>query len=200
MSSPTPPTEIHVTMIPSQRLARNWWAVLLRGIAALAFGVLALVFPSMTVAVVLLFFAGYVLVDGVFAIIAAVRAASEHHRYALLLLEGLFDLALAAVLIIWPFEAFFGIIYITAAWALLTGFFMLVGAFRLAPDHGRWWFVLGALASIAWGVAVGTAPWLGAVVYTWWFATYAIVFGVVMVLLAFVLRAQHVDRWNDASR
>jgi len=183
-------------LIPSQRLARNWWAVLIRGIAALVFGVVAIVMPGATIFVLLLFFAGYVLVDGVFAIFAALNAASQHHRYGLLLLEGLLDLALAAIIVMWPFEAFLGIIYITAAWALLTGIFMLVGAFRLAPDHGRWWFALGGIASMIWGVALGLAPYLGALVFTWWFAAYAIVFGVVLIVLAFTLRSQHVERWT----
>lgn len=194
-SSPSPP-DVHVTLIPSQRLARNWWAVLIRGIAALAFGLVAIVMPGATIFVLLLFFAGYVLVDGVFAIFAALNAASQHHRYGLLLLEGMLDLGLAAVIVMWPFEAFLGIIYITAAWALLTGIFMLVGAFRLAPDHGRWWFAVGGIASILWGVALGLAPYLGALVFTWWFAAYAIVFGIVLIVLAFTLRSQHVERWT----
>src|ERR1700741_3766278 len=184
MSSPATETELHRHHEPSQRLARNWWAVLIRGLAALAFGVLALVMPALTIVVLLLFFAGYVLVDGVFAIFAAIRAASEHHRYALLLLEGIFDLALATVIVVRPFEAFRGILFITAAWAVVTGTFMLVGAFRMTPHHGKGWFILGGLASIAWGVALGIAPYLGALVFTWWFAAYAIAFGIVLVILA----------------
>ena len=188
----------HPALIPSQRLARNWWAVLVRGIAALIFGVVALFLPGLTIFVLLLFFAGYVLVDGVFAILAAINAASEHHRWGLLLFEGILDLALAAVIIIRPFDAFFALIYVTAAWAIMTGVFMLVGAFRLAPDHGRWWFAAGGIASIVWGVALGLAPYLGALVFTWWFAAYAIVFGVVLIVLAFTLRSQHVERWTAA--
>jgi uncharacterized membrane protein HdeD (DUF308 family) len=193
MSESSPPTHDRV-LISSKRLAQNWWAVLIRGLAALAFGVLAIVLPGATIFVLLLFFAGYVLVDGVFAIFAAIRAASEHHRYALLLLEGLIDLALAITIILWPFEAFAAIIYLTAAWALVTGAFMLVGAFGLAPDHGRWWFALGGIASMIWGVALGLAPYLGPLVYSAWFAAYAIVFGVVLIMLAFKLRSQHVER------
>jgi uncharacterized membrane protein HdeD (DUF308 family) len=193
MTSPTAETELHRHHVPSQRLARNWWAVLIRGLAALAFGVVAIIMPAATIFVLLLFFAGYVLVDGIFAIFAAIRAASEHHRYALLLLEGVFDLLLAAAIIVWPFEAFLGIIYITAAWAIVTGAFMLVGAFRMTPHHGKGWFILGGLASIVWGVALGIAPYLGALVFTWWFAAYAMVFGVVLIALAFKLRSQHVE-------
>jgi len=185
-------------MIPSQRLARNWWAVLVRGIAALVFGVGAILLPGAAILALLLLFAAYVLVDGVFTILAAMRAASEHHRWGLLLFEGILDLALAAVIVISPFNAIVAFIYVTAAWAILTGAFMLVGAFRLAPDHGRWWFAAGGIASIVWGVALGIAPYLGALVFTWWFAAYAIVFGVVLIVLAFKLRAQHVERWTGA--
>ena len=193
MSSAATETERHRHHVPSQRLARNWWAVLIRGLAALAFGVVALVMPAATILVLLMFFAGYVLVDGVFAIFAAIRAASEHHRYALLLLEGIFDLALAAAIVVWPFEAFLGIIYITAAWAIVTGAFMLVGAFRMTPHHGKVWFILGGLASIVLGVALGIAPYLGPIVFSAWVAAYAIVFGLVLIALAFKLRAQHVE-------
>ena len=184
-------------LIPSQHLARNWWAVLVRGIAALAFGVLALSYPGLTIVVLLLFFAGYVLIDGVFAIFAALNAASEHHRYGLLLLEGILDLALGAVIIARPFDAFLAMVYLTAGWAVVTGAFMAVGAFRLSPNHGRWWFVIGGILSMVWGVALGVAPYLGALVFTGWFAAYTIVFGVILIILAFTLRAKHVERWTE---
>lgn len=188
----------HRHLISSQHLARYWWTVLVRGIAAVIFGVGALSFPGIAILTLLLLFAAYVLIDGVFAILAALQAASEHHRYGLLLLEGILDLALAALIIAQPFNAIVAFVYVTAAWALITGAFMLVGAFSIAPGHGRWWFVIGGLASMAWGVALALAPQLGALVFTYWFAIYAIIFGVVLIVIAFTLRAQHVERLGIA--
>lgn len=188
----------HRHLIPSQHLARNWWAVLTRGLAAIIFGVGAILLPGLAIVVLLLLFAAYVMIDGVLAIFAALNARSEHHQYGLMLLEGLLDLGLAALIIAFPLDATFAIVYITAAWALLTGAFMMVGAFSIAPGHGRWWFVIGGLASMAWGVALGMAPYLGALVFGYWFAIYAIIFGVVLVIIAFTLRAQHVERLSAA--
>jgi uncharacterized membrane protein HdeD (DUF308 family) len=183
----------HRHLIPSQHLARNWWAVLVRGIAAVLFGIAVIVLPGIAPFLLLALFAGYVLTDGVFTIMAALRARSEHHGYALLLLEGVLNLALAAMIVMWPFTAFVAFIYVVAAWALVTGAFMLVGAFGLTHQHGRWWFALGGLASMAWGVALALAPYLGAVVFSVWVAIYAIAFGVVLIALAFKLRSKHVE-------
>ncbi|MBV8574495.1 MAG: DUF308 domain-containing protein, partial [Acetobacteraceae bacterium] len=85
----------------SAALARNWWAVVLRGVFAIIFGLIALALPGLTIASLVLLFAVYMLVDGVFAIISAVRAAAHHERWGFLILEGVLDIlaGLAALLV-----------------------------------------------------------------------------------------------------
>lgn len=172
-------------------LAQNWWAVALRGVAAILFGLVALVAPGITILSLVLVFAAYMLADGVFGIVAAVRAASRHGRWGLLLLEGLADLAIGVVAAFWPGLTAAAFVVMAGAWALITGGLMLGAAFRLDAAHGRWWLVLGGIASLLFGVALVAAPLVGAVVLTWWFGGYAIAFGIFMLVLAFKLRARH---------
>jgi uncharacterized membrane protein HdeD (DUF308 family) len=172
-------------------LARNWWAIALRGVAAILFGIVAFAAPVAAMLSLALLFAAYLLVDAVLAIIAAVRAAQHHERWGLLLAEGVLDLIMGAVVFVFPAGAVLGFVLATAAWALLTGGLMLVASFRLHGTHGRLWLALGGLVSLIWGVLLVLAPLVGAFVLTWWLGAYAIAFGVMLLILGFRLRSQH---------
>ena len=174
----------------SEALARNWWAIALRGALAIIFGVVAMALPGVTMLSLVLVFAAYAVVDGVLAIIAAVRSARSHERWGLLVLEGLVDIAAGVLAFLWPGLTILIFVMIVAAWALVTGGLMTAAAFRLHLDHGRWWLALGGLASIAYGVLLIIAPLIGALVLTWWLGAYALVFGVFLLILAFRLRAR----------
>ncbi len=171
-------------------LARNWWAVAIRGALAILFGLIALFLPGPTMLSLALLFALYAFVDGVFAIVSAVRAAEAGRRWGVLALEGLVDIAVAVVAVLWPGLTVIAFVLIVAAWAILTGALELTAAFRLGTEDGRWWLVLGGLASLVYGVLLIGAPMIGAVVLTWWLGAYALVFGVALVVLAFKLRTR----------
>lgn len=174
-------------------LAQNWWAFTLRGILAIVFGVVALFLPGAVMLSLALLFAAYLLVDGVFAIISAVRAARSHERWGLLLVEGILNIAMGVIAAVFPVAAVLAFVFVTAAWALITGALMLSAAFRLHATHGRWWLALGGIVSLLWGVVLVIAPLIGAVVLTWWLGAYAIVFGVMLLVLSFRLRSQRAD-------
>ncbi|HEY1944820.1 MAG TPA: HdeD family acid-resistance protein [Roseiarcus sp.] len=182
-------SEIDLQM--SDALARNWWAIALRGALAIIFGIVTFVLPGATMLSLVFVFAAYALLDGIFAITAAVRSAQRHERWGLLILEGVVDLIAAAVAVVWPGLTILTFVLVIAAWALVTGALMMVAAFRLQLDHGRWWLVLGGLVSILYGVLLIIAPLIGALVLTWWLGGYALVFGVLLLVLAFRLRARH---------
>ncbi|MBV8662364.1 MAG: DUF308 domain-containing protein, partial [Hyphomicrobiales bacterium] len=91
----------------------------------------------------------------------------------------------------WPGLTILTFVLVVAAWALITGALMMIAAFRLNLDHGRWWLVLGGLVSILYGVLLVVAPMVGAVVLTWWLGAYALVFGVLLLILAYRLRHMH---------
>lgn len=175
----------------SALLAKNWWAMLLRGFAAVVFGVLALLAPGAVLLSLAWLFAAYLLVDGAFAILASMRAAAAHERWGLLLAEGVLDLAMAIAAALFPAAAVLAFVVLTGIWAVLTGGLMLGAAFGLHISHGRWWLAFGGVVSIAWGVLLLVAPMMGAVVLTWWLGAYAIVFGCMLLMLGFRLRGRH---------
>ena len=175
----------------SALLARNWWAMALRGVAAIAFGLTALFLPGLTLAVLVLLFAAYMLVDGVLDILAAIRAARRQERWALLVLEGIVDLVAGAAAFLLPGVALLAFVALVAVWALISGGLMFAAAFRLNRDHGRLWLLIGGAASVIWGALLLVFPFSGLVVLTWLIGGYSIVFGVSLLILGFRLH-QHV--------
>ena len=175
----------------SALLARNWWALALRGAFAILFGVAAVVLPVATAASLVLLFAIYLLVDGVFAIVAGVRAAAHHERWGLLILEGIVNLLVGAAGFALPGLTLLLLVTLLGVWSVITGALMLAASFRLHGSHGRWLLALSGLVSIVWGVLLYLAPVTGAVVLTWWLGGYALVFGILMLVLAFRLRSRH---------
>ena len=180
-------------------LAQNWWAVALRGVFAILFGLIALFLPGAAMLSLALLFGVYLLVDGIFAIVSAVRAARRHERWGFLLAEGVLDLLMGAIALLFPVSAVLAFVIITAVWALLTGGLMLGAAFRLSREHGRWWLALGGIVSIVFGALLAIAPIIGAVVLTWWLGAYALMFGIALLVLAFRLRAHKDDTPRAAT-
>ncbi len=169
-------------------LVQNWWAIGLRGMFAILFGIIALILPNVTLASLVLLFAAYMLVDGIFAIIAGVRAARRHERWGLLVLEGIADIVAGGIAMVWPVITILVFVYLMGAWAIVSGILLLSAAFRLNIAHGRWLMGLGGVASVIWGFLLLLWPLAGAVVLTWWIGAYALVFGGALLALAFWLR------------
>jgi uncharacterized membrane protein HdeD (DUF308 family) len=171
-------------------LAENWWAIAIRGVLGILFGLVALFLPGATMLSLVLLFAAYAFADGIFGIVSAVRAAREGQRWGLLVLEGLVNIATAAIAVLWPGITVITFVLLIAVWAILSGALMLGAAFRLGSGDGRWWLVLGGLVSLIYGVLLVVAPMIGAVVLTWWLGAYALVFGVALIVLAFKLKGR----------
>jgi uncharacterized membrane protein HdeD (DUF308 family) len=171
-------------------LVRNWWAFVIRGVLAIVFGLIALFEPGVTMLSLVIVFAAYAATDGVFAIISAVRAANQGERWGWLALAGVAGIVAGIAAVMWPGLTVAFFIALIAVWALVSGGFLLAAAFRLDADHGRWWLVLGAVASLVYGLLLLIAPMIGALVLTWWIGAYAIVFGISMIAVAFRLRAR----------
>lgn len=175
----------------SALLARNWWAVALRGAVAILFGLVALFVPGAVLLTLALLFAAYLLVDGILGMVAAALAASHHARWGLLLFEALVNVAVGAVAAVFPAAAVAGFVLLIGAWALITGVLVIGASMRLHVSHGRWWLAFAGIVSVVWGGLLLMAPFMGAVVLTWWLGAYAIVFGIMLLVLGFRLRGQH---------
>jgi len=171
-------------------LAQNWWAIGIRGVLGILFGLIALFLPGVTMLSLVLVFAAYAFVDGVFGIVSAVRTARAHERWGFLMLEGLVNIAAAAVAVLWPGITVVVFVFLVAFWAIVTGILELAAAFRLQFIDGRGWLIFGGIVSVLYGALLIVAPVIGAVVLTWWLGAYALVFGVALVVLAFKLRAR----------
>ena len=172
----------------TELLAENWWAIALRGVLGIGFGLAALVVPGTTMLSLMLLFAAYAFADGIFGLVSAFRAARQHERWGYLTFEALVNIATAAIAVSWPGLTVVAFVFLVAFWAIVTGVLMLGAAFEL--HEGRGWLILSGLASLLYGVLLIAAPLLGAVVLTWWIGAYAIVFGVSLLVLAFRLRAR----------
>ena len=169
-------------------LARNWWAFVARGIFAVLFGLIALFMPGVTMLSLVLVFAAYAIVDGIFAIVAAVNAAKAGERWGVFVLEGLVGIIAGVAAAAWPAITVVVFVAVIAAWALITGGLMFAAAMNVDDGHGRWWLVVAAVASVVYGIMLVIAPAIGALVLTWWIGAYALIFGAAMLVLAFQLR------------
>jgi uncharacterized membrane protein HdeD (DUF308 family) len=170
-------------------LARNWWALALRGLLAIVFGLLAFALPGPTLAALVILFGAYALVDGIFALVAAVRAAEAHERWWLFVLEGIAGIAAGLITFAWPGITALVLLYLIAWWAIITGIFEIAAAIRLRKEiTGELWLALGGAASVIFGLILLFRPGVGALAVIWLIGTYALVFGVLLVLLGFRLR------------
>jgi uncharacterized membrane protein HdeD (DUF308 family) len=172
----------------SALLAQNWWVIGLRGVFAILFGIIAIFVPGVTLTALVLLFAAYMFVDGVLAIIAAVRAARRHERWTWLVLEGVIDLIAGGIAVYWPLATVLAFVLLMGAWAIVSGVLLTAAALRLNLTHGRWWMLFGGVTSVIWGVLLIAWPLPGALVLIWWMAAYALFFGGALLVLAFKLR------------
>jgi uncharacterized membrane protein HdeD (DUF308 family) len=173
-------------------IGRHWWAVGLRGLAALVFGVLALLWPGLTLVVLVALFGAYALVDGLLALGATVRAATRHRAWGLLLLEGLAGLALGLLTFVWPGMTALVLVYLIAAWALITGVLEVGTAFSARGEGAHaWLWGLAGVASVLFGLLLVVFPGAGALTVVWVIGVYALVFGVLLLGLAYRLWRAH---------
>lgn len=167
----------------------SWQAIALRGVVGVLFGLLALFAPVTTALSLVLVFSIYLMADGFLAIASAFKAMRARHSWGLLALEGVANIVASLALFFMPGLGMVAFVAIVAVWALFAGGVKLVTAMRRGPVPARGWLAFSAVVSLLFGVVLILAPMAGAVVLTWWLGIYGLVFGAVLLFLAFQLRS-----------
>ena len=186
-------------------VARWWWTFILRGILAIAFGLVAFFAPMLGVAIFIGVFAAWALIDGVTSIFTGIRTRTIDRNWWLAIVEGLAGIAVGIIALLQPQFATQVLVLLIAAWAIVTGVVEIVMAIRLREQiKGEFWMGLAGVASILFGVLLFLFPAAGVLSLVWLIGAFAIVFGGFLVILGWRLRTidemAKVDAAHDYSR
>lgn len=165
-------------------MSRNWGGIALRGVLAILFGIVAFVWPGPTVAVLVIFLGAFALLEGITNVVVGVRG-----REGWSILEGAISVIAGVVFLVWPKIGALTLLYLVAAWAILTGVVRIVAAIQLRRVvRNEWFLVLSGVASVLFGVIAAAFPGAGILALLWFVAAWAIVIGVLLIALAISVR------------
>lgn len=180
-------------------LARNWWAIVIRGIVAVLFGILAVAVPGLALRALILLFGTYALADGAFALTTALTGTGSASRGALVL-EGIISIAAGIVTVVWPDLTALTLLYFIAFWAILTGIAEVATAIRIRHEvTGEWLLALAGMLSILFGIVCVVFPRSGALSLIILIGVYALIFGVILIGLGLRLRNYDGGRLRSAN-
>ena len=172
-----------------QTLSQNWWLVVLRGVLAILFGIAAFIWPGITLLTLIIMFGVYAIFDDLVAIWTGLSRTKESSRWWTFLLEGLLGIGAGIAALVWPGLATLVFIYLIASWAVITGILEILAAIRLRHEITNEWFLaLGGVLSIGLGILLFLQPAAGSLAIVWMIAGYALVFGILLVILGIRLR------------
>ncbi len=171
-------------------MTQNWWAIVLRGVVAVLFGIAAFMWPGITLWMLVAIFGAYALVDGIFAIIESFRRDVVGQRWWALLFEGLVGIAIGVLTFVWPGLTAMGLLYLIAFWAIVTGVFEIITAIRLRHEiRGEWMMALIGILSIALGFLMVAFPLAGALSVVLMIGAFVFATGALMIALGLKLRS-----------
>src|SRR6201981_1887139 len=172
-----------------ETLKRHWWVPVLRGVVAIIFGIMAFAYPGLTVAVLVLLFGAWVLVDGIFRVIGAIGHRASDPDWGWQLVIGLLGIVVGLLTLHAPQITGRALIIYIAAWALMIGASEIAIAVKLRREiKGEWFLILMGLASIVFAVLLLWNPIAGAAAVIWLIAWYAVVLGILAIFFGFRLR------------
>jgi uncharacterized membrane protein HdeD (DUF308 family) len=181
-------------------LARWWWTFIVRGVVAILFGVLAFVAPGFGIALLVGLFAAWALIDGVNSLLTGIRTRGQDRSWWIEILEGVAGVAAGVIALVVPGFAAEILILLIAAWAIVTGIFEIVLAYRLRKAiAGEVWMALAGVASILFGIVIYLFPAAGALSIVWLIGSFAIAFGAFLLMLGWRLRGIDEMAKRDAA-
>lgn len=180
-------------------LASNWWAAAIRGVLAILVGAFAILAPAATLIALVMIFAAYSFVDGVFAIVLAIRGARQHERWGWLAFNGVVSIAAAAVAILFPAASIVAFTILFAVWAIISGSASVAAGLGLGRSHGRWWLIASGIIVVLFGVWAIFDVGLGMLALAYLVGFQAVFAGFTLLALAYQLRARKVDETADRT-
>jgi uncharacterized membrane protein HdeD (DUF308 family) len=179
-------------------LTRHWWAVALRGVAAVLFGLMALLWPGITLFALVILFGAYALVDGAFTLVATIRDRDTAHTApggrGWLIARGVAGIATGVLAVVWPGITALALLWTIAAWAMVTGVFEVVAAVRLRREIRREWLLaLSGVLSILFGVLLVVWPAAGALTLVTLIGVAALMIGFTLLMFGFRMRRRRAD-------
>jgi uncharacterized membrane protein HdeD (DUF308 family) len=177
-------------------VSKYWWVFTLRGLIAIAFGLAALLWPDLTLGVMVLLFGLFALFEGLLVVFASFGKGDEKGGWTLLL-EGVAGLLVCVIVllgsslgsILWPKVAAVMLVFYIAGWAILTGLFKIITAIRIRREiKGEWMLGLSGLISIVVGLLLIFRPEAGVLAVAWLIGLFAIILGIFLTLLGLKLR------------
>jgi uncharacterized membrane protein HdeD (DUF308 family) len=183
-----------------QALQRGWWLLVLRGVCAVLFGVLTFAWPGITLLTLVVLFGAYALVNGIFTLGVASRAAKGTSGKGTLVLLGLLGVAAGVLTFFYPGITALSLLVLIAWWAIVTGIFEIAAAVKLRKQiSSEWLLILSGALSVIFGVFLIAMPNAGALSILWLIGAYAILFGVLMLALAIKIKG-FVSQAREATR
>jgi uncharacterized membrane protein HdeD (DUF308 family) len=173
-----------------RRLSLNWSALAARGVVAIVFGIVAFLLPGVTLAALILLFAAYALVDGVSHLVTAFRHRASTGPDWLLVLGGVAGIAAGIVAAFLPGITALFLVTLIGAWAIVTGVTEVIAAYRLRKEiQGEWLLALNGVVSVIFGIYLWLFPGAGAIALVWIIAAFAIISGIILLMLAIRMRS-----------
>lgn len=171
-----------------EQLTRNWWVITLRGSLAVLFGAMAFVWPGPALAVLVILFAAYSFVDGIFAVIGAFSNSVGGQRWWVFV-EGIAGIIIGVMTFVWPAITALTLVLLIGIWAIVTGILEIIAAIDMRKTiKNEGLFILSGILSTVFGVLILARPIAGTVGIVWMVAFYAVTFGTSMIFLGIRLR------------
>jgi uncharacterized membrane protein HdeD (DUF308 family) len=176
--------------VGAQIVLQNWWMLALRGVLAIIFGLIALFAPGIALLAFITVFAVYAIIDGIVAVVVAIRERTSSKGWWWVLIEGILSIVAGILAFAYPGVTAFVLLYIVAAWAILTGIMEIVTAVSLREFLSREWaLILAGALSIVFGIILFVRPGIGLLSILWLVGVYSLIFGVLFLVRAFQLRS-----------
>lgn len=170
-------------------LASNWWALALRGAVSILLGLVAFTMPGLTIAALVTIFGVYAVIQGVLAIMAAIRGIKEHDRWGWMLIEGIVCIFAGVAAFVMPGAGAIALVWLVAAWAIAIGVLEIAAGVRLRKlIEGEWMLIVAGVLAVLLGFYIASRPGVGVLLLATWLGVYAIFAGIVTLLLAFRIR------------